>query len=122
MTEGELWKEQRRFTIKQLKDVGVGKSSLEGIILDEIRDLVSDMNVICLLSQLSFQPSEPLFRVGCVPGCCGVFQRWEHHVGRRFYHFSYQYLVGYGLRYKVQEGRSADGSTYVMYERFHALQ
>jgi hypothetical protein len=29
-----------------LKDVGVGKSSLEGIILDEIQDLVSDMNVI----------------------------------------------------------------------------
>jgi methyl farnesoate epoxidase/farnesoate epoxidase len=46
MTEGELWKEQRRFTIKHLKDVGVGKSSLEGIILDEIQDLVSDMNVI----------------------------------------------------------------------------
>ena len=46
MTEGELWKEQRRFTIKHLKDVGVGKSSLEGIILDEIRELVSDMNVI----------------------------------------------------------------------------
>lgn len=46
MTEGELWKEQRRFTIKHLKDVGIGKSSLEGIILDEIRDLVSDMDVI----------------------------------------------------------------------------
>ena len=46
MTEGELWKEQRRLTIKHLKDVGVGKSSLEGIILDEIQDLVSDMNVI----------------------------------------------------------------------------
>ncbi|XP_046657699.1 methyl farnesoate epoxidase-like [Daphnia pulicaria] len=44
MTEGELWKEQRRFTIKHLKDVGVGKSSLEGIILDEIRDLVTDIN------------------------------------------------------------------------------
>ena len=46
MTDGELWQEQRRFTIKQLKDVGVGKSSLEGIILDEIRDLISDLDVI----------------------------------------------------------------------------
>ncbi|XP_046438827.1 methyl farnesoate epoxidase-like isoform X1 [Daphnia pulex] len=47
MTDGDLWKEQRRFTIKHLKDVGVGKSSLEGMILDEIREMISDLkNVV----------------------------------------------------------------------------
>lgn len=46
MTDGELWKEQRRFTIKHLKDVGVGKSSLEGMILEEIRDLIIDLKVM----------------------------------------------------------------------------
>ncbi len=46
MTDGDLWKEQRRFTIKHLKDVGVGKSFLEGMILDEIRDLISDLKVL----------------------------------------------------------------------------
>jgi methyl farnesoate epoxidase/farnesoate epoxidase len=46
MTDGDLWKDQRRFTIKHLKDVGVGKSSLEGMILDEIREMISDLKVL----------------------------------------------------------------------------
>jgi methyl farnesoate epoxidase/farnesoate epoxidase len=46
MTDGKLWKEQRRFTIRHLKDVGIGKSSLEGMILDEIHDLILDFKVI----------------------------------------------------------------------------
>jgi methyl farnesoate epoxidase/farnesoate epoxidase len=45
MTDGEVWREQRRFTMQHLKDVGVGKSSLEGMILDEIRDLIMDLKV-----------------------------------------------------------------------------
>lgn len=45
MTDGNVWKEQRRFTIRHLKDLGFGKSSLEGIMLDEIRELASDLNV-----------------------------------------------------------------------------
>ena len=31
--------------MQHLKDVGVGKSSLEGMILDEIRDLIMDLKV-----------------------------------------------------------------------------
>lgn len=46
MTGGELWKEQRRFTIKHLKDVGIGKSALEETILDEINHLISDLKVV----------------------------------------------------------------------------
>lgn len=47
MTDGELWKEQRRFTVKHLKDVGIGKSFHEGTILDEITHVVSEIkNVV----------------------------------------------------------------------------
>ena len=36
---GQEWKEQRRFTIHHLKDFGFGKSSMEGIIINEANEL-----------------------------------------------------------------------------------
>ena len=45
MTDGSLWKEQRRFTIRHLRDLGFGKSSVEVFMLDEIHDLVQDISV-----------------------------------------------------------------------------
>ncbi len=45
MTDGGLWKEQRRFTIRHLKDMGFGKSSVEIFMVDEIHDLIQDINV-----------------------------------------------------------------------------
>ncbi|XP_021919684.1 methyl farnesoate epoxidase-like [Zootermopsis nevadensis] len=34
-TDGPFWQEQRRFTLRHLRDLGFGKKSLEGIIVDE---------------------------------------------------------------------------------------
>ena len=40
-SEGPDWQEQRRFMLKQLSDLGVGKSDqMEDIISDECRDMV----------------------------------------------------------------------------------
>ena len=36
---GEDWKEQRRFTLKHLKDFGLGKKSMENLIIDEVKEL-----------------------------------------------------------------------------------
>ena len=36
---GQEWQEQRRFTMKQLKDIGFGKSSMEDLILEEVEKL-----------------------------------------------------------------------------------
>ena len=38
-SSGSEWMEQRRFTMRQLKDMGFGKSSMEDLIIREIEDL-----------------------------------------------------------------------------------
>ena len=45
MTDGQLWSEQRRFTVRHLKDLGFGKTSLEGLMLQEVSDLMTDFQV-----------------------------------------------------------------------------
>lgn len=40
-SEGDLWKEHRRFALSALRDLGMGKSWLENAILDEVLELVA---------------------------------------------------------------------------------
>ena len=47
-SSGLEWMEQRRFTMRQLKDMGFGKSSMEDLIIHEIEDLCA------LLSKVKF--------------------------------------------------------------------
>ncbi|PNF20447.1 Methyl farnesoate epoxidase [Cryptotermes secundus] len=42
-TDGPFWVEQRRFTLRHLRDLGFGKKSLEGIILDEAEVLIKQL-------------------------------------------------------------------------------
>lgn len=42
-TDGPLWIEHRRFTIRHLKDFGFGKKSAEGVILEETEELVKEI-------------------------------------------------------------------------------
>ena len=37
---GQEWQEQRRFTIKQLRDMGFGKSSMEDMVVNEVEKFV----------------------------------------------------------------------------------
>ncbi|CAG0919871.1 unnamed protein product [Notodromas monacha] len=41
---GQDWKVRRRFTLKHLRDFGFGKSSMEQLILDEMRHLADSIN------------------------------------------------------------------------------
>jgi hypothetical protein len=43
MSTGEPWRRQRRFCLRNLKDFGFGKSSIEDLILDEFKELVSQL-------------------------------------------------------------------------------
>ena len=38
-SSGDAWKEQRRFTLKALRDFGLGKKSMETLIVDEVHEL-----------------------------------------------------------------------------------
>ena len=44
-TDGEFWREQRRFTIRQLRDMGFGKASIECQTMGEIRDLIDEIQI-----------------------------------------------------------------------------
>lgn len=35
-SDGPYWTEQRRFTLRELRDLGLGKSKLEGVVLDQV--------------------------------------------------------------------------------------
>lgn len=41
--DGPFWQEQRRFTMRHLRDLGFGKSTIEDQMMDEIRDLIQDI-------------------------------------------------------------------------------
>jgi methyl farnesoate epoxidase/farnesoate epoxidase len=41
--DGDFWQEQRRFTLRHLRDLGFGKTSIEDQMMDEISDLILDI-------------------------------------------------------------------------------
>ena len=42
-TSGDVWVEQRRFTLRQLRDLGFGKTSIEDQMMDEIGKLIAEL-------------------------------------------------------------------------------
>ncbi|XP_055353872.1 cytochrome P450 2C15-like [Paramacrobiotus metropolitanus] len=45
-TEGELWKEQRRFALTTLRDFGMGKTWLQDLIIEEAQELINDLEAV----------------------------------------------------------------------------
>lgn len=43
-TDGPLWKEQRKFAIKVLRDFGLGRNVMQERVLDEVSHFIKDMN------------------------------------------------------------------------------
>ena len=46
-THGEFWREQRRFILRNLRDLGIGKSSMEDDIVEEVNKLMDEMLKTC---------------------------------------------------------------------------
>lgn len=45
MTDGALWSEQRRFTMRHFRQLGYGKVHMEELILGELKDLLANLDV-----------------------------------------------------------------------------
>ncbi|EFX83937.1 hypothetical protein DAPPUDRAFT_194538 [Daphnia pulex] len=43
IVDGDFWQEQRRFTLRHLRDLGFGKTSIEDQMMGEISDLILDI-------------------------------------------------------------------------------
>uniref|UniRef100_G1TYN6 unspecific monooxygenase n=1 Tax=Oryctolagus cuniculus TaxID=9986 RepID=G1TYN6_RABIT len=68
-SEGELWKETRRFTLTVLRDMGMGKKTIENRIQEEASYLVE-----ALKETNACDPSSLLFCVPCNVICSIIFQ------------------------------------------------
>ena len=42
-SQGAFWQEQRRFTLRHLRDLGFGKTSIEDQMMDEISELIQEI-------------------------------------------------------------------------------
>jgi hypothetical protein len=42
-SDGPFWVEQRRFTLRNLRDFGFGKQSMEGFIMEEVEDTIKQV-------------------------------------------------------------------------------
>ena len=42
-TDGDVWEEQRRFTLRHLRDLGFGRTSSENLIQEEIHDVMDEI-------------------------------------------------------------------------------
>ena len=83
--------------MQHLKDVGVGKSSLEGMILDEIRDLIMDLKVITSWSNANMNILFILWEF-FASECCGFLHEQCPQVGKRIHHCCTQHYVGNGVQ------------------------
>ncbi|XP_046394970.1 methyl farnesoate epoxidase-like [Ischnura elegans] len=88
-TSGEMWKEQRRFTLRHLRDFGFGKSSMESITIEEIESVFNEIDK----SLIGKKPGEwsKTIIVHDILGPANINILWHILAGVRF-NFSDPYL------------------------------
>ncbi|XP_028652512.1 cytochrome P450 2B4-like [Erpetoichthys calabaricus] len=75
-TNGERWRQLRRFSLSTLRDYGMGKRSIEDWILEEANHLVEEFHT---KTGHSFDPTLTLSRAVSNVICCIIFgQRFEY--------------------------------------------
>ena len=76
MSDGDLWREHRRFAISTLRDLGMGKSWLQERVLEEVQFIID------ILKQQKGQPYDPedVITTGVANIICAAIfgKRFEH--------------------------------------------
>ncbi|KAG8223776.1 hypothetical protein J437_LFUL001496 [Ladona fulva] len=83
MAQGEKWKEQRRFTLRNLKDLGFGKRSLEGIAHEEIEEVFEEIEKLSGGHKTGWKT--PVL-VQDILGAAGINVLWHIIAGKRYSH------------------------------------
>ncbi|XP_048194583.1 cytochrome P450 2C42-like isoform X1 [Perognathus longimembris pacificus] len=71
-SNGKIWNVMRRFSLMSLRNLGVGKRSIEGCVQEEAQGLVEE------LKKTKGSPCDPTFILGCAPCnviCSIIFQK-----------------------------------------------
>jgi len=76
-TQGPLWEEQRRFTVRHLRDLGFGKTSIENQIKDEINELIKEMLDTAHSDPDGVVDFKGLFSISSCVERLVVFCRWK---------------------------------------------
>jgi methyl farnesoate epoxidase / farnesoate epoxidase len=77
-TDGPFWQEQRRFTLRHLRDLGFGKTSIESMMLDEIHQLLDEITASASADPNQVVNYKGLFNVSAI----NVL--WTIMAGKRF--------------------------------------
>ncbi|XP_071452821.1 methyl farnesoate epoxidase-like [Hetaerina americana] len=83
MSSGERWKEQRRFTLRHLRDLGFGKRSLEGIAHEELEVVFEEVEK---LSRGEKADQKNPVCVHDILGTAGINVLWHIISGQRYSH------------------------------------
>ncbi|XP_036590755.1 cytochrome P450 2C19-like [Trichosurus vulpecula] len=81
VSNGETWKQIRRFSLMTLRNFGMGKKSIEERVQEEARHLVEE------LKKTKGLPCDPTFILGCAPCnviCSIIFQKHFEYKDQKF--------------------------------------
>ncbi|XP_036590754.1 cytochrome P450 2C19-like [Trichosurus vulpecula] len=81
VSNGETWKQIRRFSLMTLRNFGMGKKSIEERVQEEARHLVEE------LKKTKGLPCDPTFTLGCAPCnviCSVIFQKHFEYKDQKF--------------------------------------
>nr|XP_046245806.1 cytochrome P450 2F3-like [Scatophagus argus] len=83
ISNGERWRQLRRFTLSTLRDFGMGRKGMEEWIQEESRHLIARINTF------KAKPFDPTFLLSCTVSnviCCMVFSQRFSYDDKKFLH------------------------------------